>query len=205
MTTNSRPIRRHLFTFVASLTVCAGLYYLLLPLYAKLVLTPSAWFIDFFASAYVRLSAGPGNSFSLGYPGAPEPMVFAFDLYVLFMNVIFVPALVVTTLGLTWRALGRSSVALAIMVVLHSFHVTVIVLHFLTQTPNPVIHYAPPLLASLSDWTYKLADKMGFTLFPFVAWISVCALDLIQLSSSQSEPMVADEEEVTHKTKVESE
>jgi hypothetical protein len=131
-------------------------------------------------------------------------MVFAFDLYVLFMNVIFVPALVITTLGVTWRAVERTSVALIIMVLLHTFHVTVIVLHFLTQAPNPVIHYAPQPLITFSDWTYKLADKMGFTLFPFVAWVSVCALDLVQLPSSQPKPMVAGDEEVAHKTKAES-
>ena len=181
-----RPLNRHLLIFAVGSLICAALFYGLFHAYAKAVLLLSSSVLELFSAGTVQLQNVPGRGFSLLYAHDRQPLLFAFDLFVLFLNLIFAPALVVTTIGLTPRGIRLALVAVAMMAALHVFHIVVLVLHFLSPTPNPVIRDLSPTLGSFSHWAYELADKMGYTLFPFVVWAGLCAKEILQWAPAQN-------------------
>ena len=90
----------------------------------------------------------------------------------------FGSALVLATLGPTTAGWIRAALAALVMLLLHALHVATIALYFpLTQAPipNPLIgENFSPALAAFIRWNYTFTDKMAYTLFPFLAWFSVC-------------------------------
>lgn len=181
--TNPR-IKYYLLAFIAWLAVATAVFYFGYPYYAEAVLFLSERMLGLFTPVSVNLDSLKRMGIALSYPGIQQPMMFRSNLFSVTLNWIFVPALVLTTLMYTTkvRIITRLLSALVLLWVLHAFHVTLILLHFLTGAPNPLI---PPdfssALTSSINWLYSFIDKMGYTLFPFLAWFAVCFKDITSL------------------------
>lgn len=185
---STRPIPRVsglLLRFCLWLAVSVVVYLLLAPVYEAAVLTLSEWLLRPFLTVAVTLNDIHGVGITLHYPGIPRPMAFGYQLLSITLNAFFAPALVMTTVLAVagWRsALLRTAAAVVIMALLHAYHVSVMILHFLVRVPNPLIapdlpHWLGPFFA----WNYGLADHMGYTLFPFIAWFGVCFRQILLL------------------------
>lgn len=183
-------VRRYLFAFTGWLILFAALYLVLFPFYAKAVLWLSAKLLGAFTTTEVRLFAVPGKGIALSYAGGLNPMGFRFDLFSIALNLMFAPALVMTTLRISLRAAGLAALSIGIMAGLHALHVAIIVLHFLTQGTNPLIpENFPAGFAMAIHWSYTFVDKMGYTLFPFIAWFAVCAADVLHFLGRRAGPL----------------
>ena len=177
-------ISRYLFLFCIWLAVSAALFYFFSDQYGVIVLVLSEFVLGFITTVDVNLDHIASIGITLTYPGIPQPMAFRFELFSVTLNLIFAIALVLTTLsGVELRyAVGKIVAALALMLLLHTYHVVMIILNFLTATPNPLIAPDfPRWLAVFIHWNYAFADKMGYTLFPFVAWFAVCFRNIMEL------------------------
>ncbi|MDX1605209.1 MAG: hypothetical protein R3202_03390 [Candidatus Competibacterales bacterium] len=167
------------------LAVSVGLFLLLGPLYSKAVLSLSEFVLRPFLATAVTLNEVLGRGIMLSYPGIPQPLGFRFQLPSITLNLVFATALVMTTMRATsgWpQSLLHILYAVLVMLALHTYHVVVLIMHFLTQAPNPLV--APRLAGWLGDLfhiNYGFADKMGYTLFPFLAWVGVCHRQILSL------------------------
>lgn len=183
-------ISRYLLTFLLWLGLALLVFYFGFDAYAYAVLFIAELVMSLTTPVLVNLDHSDQFGIMLMYPGIPQPMVFRANLFSVTLNWIFVPALVLTTLtfvkpGLL-LSLQRIVIALLIMLLLHALHVVLILLHFLTQATNPLIPPDfPELLAQFIHWLYYFVDKMAYTLFPFIAWIAVCFVDIMALLSPQ--------------------
>ena len=183
----------YLINFFLWLALFALLHYTFFPTYAGLLVTLTERALEFIhGSADFQLGVVPnpegvfgGKGFALLAQGLPRPFLYPHNLYSVTLNFIFVPALVLTTLGTAFSAWVKALIAAALMLLLHTLHVLTIVLYFpLTQAPipNPVISAEfPAWLAAFVRWNYGFTDKMGYTLFPFLAWVSVCFTAIVGL------------------------
>ena len=184
MKKRTTPIKHYLMAFLLWLGISTVVFYLGFSYYAQAVLFLAEQFIGLATPIGVNLDYANRVGITLAYPGIPQPMIFRTNLFSITLNWIFAPALVLSTVtfSLKGRATLRVLGALLIMWVLHAVHVTLILLHFLTQATNPLIPPDfSPLLASFIDWLYVFVDKMGYTLFPFIAWLVVCFKDILDL------------------------
>jgi len=184
MTKRTTPIRQYLLAFLVWLGLSTAVFYLGFAYYAQAILLLAEQILGLFTPVSVDLDYANRVGISLTYPGIAQPMVFRTNLFSIALNWIFAPALVLTisTFAFSGKAVMRLLGALLIMWILHGFHVALILLHFLTQAANPLIPPDfSPLLASFIHWLYAFIDKMGYTLFPFIAWLSVCFKDVIAL------------------------
>jgi hypothetical protein len=153
--------------------------------YGDVVLLLSEWLLRPWLTVPVTLTQVPGMGITLSYPGIRQPLGFRFDLQSITLNLIFVPPLVLTTVAAVagWRStLLRLLQALLVVLFLHAAHMTVLMMHFLTQSPNPLVAPGfPDTLAAFFHQAYRFADKMGYTLFPFIAWVGTCYRPILQL------------------------
>jgi hypothetical protein len=190
MTKRTTPIKHYLLAFLIWLGLATVVFYLGFTYYAQAILFLAEQTINLVTPIGVDLVYNERVGIALTYPGIAQPMVFRTNLFSIALNWIFAPALVLTTntFSFSGKVLTRLLGAIVIMWVLHGLHVALILLHFLTQASNPLI---PPdfstLLASFIHWLYVFIDKMGYTLFPFIAWLSVCFKDIMSLFAP-SEP-----------------
>ena len=186
MTNRSSEALRRVGLF--SLALVAGIYcyYLFAPMYARFVLTFSTWFLAPFVEAPAFVSFSDAKGIIVSSPALVGVMAFRYDLFSICLNVIFAPALVVMTRG--WKNWGWVKViaAVFIMLLLHAGEVVVTLLRFLMEKGNPLMPEASSMAASFVRWLYHFADTMGYTLFPFLAWMIVCAGDLARWAGSRA-------------------
>ncbi len=151
----------------------AVLYYLWFPLYSKLFLWLAEPLLNAVLLQPVELAAPPtGKGFEVLVAEGALP--FRFDLFSIALNLVFAPALVMTTVGFTTSGIVRSLAAIALMALFHALHVDIIVLHFLAQGHPLFPQGVSPWVTSLIHWSYKFADKVANGFFPFLAWVIVC-------------------------------
>ncbi|MFO1350878.1 MAG: hypothetical protein U1F68_09460 [Gammaproteobacteria bacterium] len=173
--TKHNKISQYLLPFMGWLILFGGCYYVFFPTYSNLVLLLTSLILNSFTAIGVSLFDVPGQGIGLIYANATTPLGFRYDLFSIALNAMFAPALVMTTLGPNANAIIRATIAIAIMILLHSFHVLTIILHFLVKSSNPILTaQLAPWLTSLIHWAYTFSDKMGYTFFPFIAWFMVC-------------------------------
>lgn len=166
---------RKLGVFSVTLLVALCLYLLLYTLYGRGVLTLSGWLLRPFIEAPVNVFYTPQKGILLASTAFRGFMAFQYDIFSIGLNVIFAPALVTMTLGWRGWAWSRILASVAIMLLFHASEVTVTFLRFLTENSNPLIPTASSAFTAAAKWVYTFFDKMGYTLFPFVAWLVVCA------------------------------
>ncbi|MCB1813378.1 MAG: hypothetical protein KDK04_16910 [Candidatus Competibacteraceae bacterium] len=184
MKKRTSPIKHYLLAFVLWLGISTGVFYLIFPYYAQAILFLAGHLLSLITPTGVDLAYVDRVGITLTYPGIPQAMVFRTNLFSIALNWIFAPALVLTTVTFSFK--GQAAVrvvnALLIMLVLHTLHVTLILLYFLTQATNPLIPPDfPAILSGFIHWLYVFIDKMGYTLFPFIAWLAVCFKDIVSL------------------------
>ncbi len=178
-----------LAVFSVTLLVALFVYHVLFPVYGRAVLTLGGWLMGPFTEAPAIVSYAEKKGILVTSSALKGVMVFNFDLFTICLNVIFAPALVVMTAGWRGWAWLRVAAAVLIMLLLHSTEVTVTLLRFLTENSNPLIPSASPSAAAFAKWLYSFLDKMGYTLFPFLAWLIVCAKDLSNWSTGDQRPV----------------
>lgn len=152
--------------------VFAALYYWFAPFYMGAVLALADLWVD--AVFPLSLMAHPHGIVVMSAT-APEPMGLPYRLDAIGLNLIFAPALVLATLGAHWSALPRAAAAILIMLLLHSLQILLILLFYLIHPDNTLMSVAPPPAAAAAiRWSYSLLDRMGYALFPFLAWAITC-------------------------------
>lgn len=166
------------FTIALLLALC--LYLLLHAYYGEAVLTVSGWLLRPFVEAPVTVFNSAQKGILLASPAFRGLMQFRYDLFSIGLNLIFAPALVIMTVGWKGRSWIRIAASIVVMLFLHACEVTVTFLRFLTEHGNPLIPMASSAYAAAAKWIYTFFDKMGYTLFPFIAWLVVCAGTLSQ-------------------------
>ena len=184
------PISQYLLAFLLWLGISLAVFYLGFKFYAQAVLFLAEYVFSLVAPVSVDLDYASRLGITLSYPGIAQPMVFRANLFSITLNWIFAPALVLTTVTFSFLGLAiqRLVGAVLIMLVLHTLHVDLILLHFLTSATNPLIPPGfSPLLAGFIHWMYVFIDKMGYTLFPFIAWFAVCFKDIMRLFAPKIE------------------
>jgi hypothetical protein len=97
-------------------------------------------------------------------------------LYLIGLNVIFAPALVLTSIGANIQGVIRAGVAVLIVMLFQTIQVVAIVLFSATHPDNQLfnLHYSDALVASFAA-VYFFLDRMGYALIPFTAWAIACA------------------------------
>jgi hypothetical protein len=105
------------------------------------------------------------------------------------LNLIFAPALVLATVGLSKEAPWRVLVAILIMMGLHAIQITSIAMFYLSHPDNASIAlgYSESTVTALG-WAYRFIDRMSYALFPFVAWALVCLDRLGELFATAAPP-----------------
>lgn len=172
-----------LAVFSVTLILAVYVYYLFFPVYGRTVLTLTGLLLGTLTESPAIVSYAEQKGILVMSPAFEGVMMFKFDLFSICLNVIFAPALVVMTVG--WKGWGwlRVCAAVLIMLLLHTSELVVTLLRFLTESSNPLIPSASAGFAAFAKWLYSFLDKMGYTLFPFLAWLVVCANALSQWSS----------------------
>lgn len=165
--------------FVLGLLIGTTLHYFFWQTYLQPVFAAVPWLLSPFTDANLTLQAIGNQGFSVTYPGIPAPLPFRYNLYSITLNLIFVPALVLAT-SRHWRWLGLQLLgAVMVMMGLHALQLASIMLMHLTSQPNPLLSQQTMAhFAGSAQWLYGLLDKMGYTLFPFLAWILVSGFEL---------------------------
>ena len=184
------PISQYLLAFLLWLGISLAVFYLGFKFYAQAVLFLAEYILGWIAPVSVDLEYVSRLGITLSYPGIAQPMVFRANLFSITLNWIFAPALVLTTVTFSFLGLAVQRVvgAVLIMLVLHTLHVDLILLHFLTSASNPLIPPGfSPFWAGAIHWLYFFVDKMGYTLFPFIAWFAVCFKDIMGLFAPKPE------------------
>lgn len=172
--------------FSVTLVLAFYFYYLLSPVYGRLVLTLSGFLLRPFAQAPAMVSYAEQQGILVTSSAFKGAMAFKFDLFSICLNVVFAPALVIMTTGLRGWGWLRVIVAVLIMMLLHAAEVVVTLLRFLTENSNPLILAASAAFAGFAKWLYSFFDKMGYTLFPFLAWLIVCAGELARWAGGKT-------------------
>ena len=185
MKTRSSEALRRIGLFTLALAAGVYAYFLFAPIYARFVLTLSTWMLGPFVQAPALVSYAEEQGILVFSPAFKGSMEFRYDLFSICLNVIFAPALVVMTRG--WKNWGWLKVIAAVLIMLmfHAGEVVVTLLRFLMEKGNPLIPHASPTAAAFVKWLYTFADTMSYTLFPFVAWMIVCAGDLARWAGSR--------------------
>lgn len=192
----------YLLNFLLWSALLGFVHYAFFPSYAALLMTCADALLEFITGVALRLGPVPTEGiygsagFALLAPGMAQPFHYPHNLYSVTLNFMFAPALVLATLGTSVNAWLRAVAASLIMLLLHTLHVATIALYFpLTQAPlpNPLINKDfPGWLAAFIRWNYTFTDKMGYTLFPFLAWFGVCFGRIVTLLGRLSRPKTPD-------------
>ncbi len=119
-------------------------------------------------------------------PAASHPMGVPYSLYQIGLNVVFAPALVLATTGMTVSGAIRSVAAILVMIVFHSTEVWSIVLFHISHPDNAAIAlgFADSTISTIA-WFYRFLDRMAYAFFPFLAWV-ITSGDLIARFYSES-------------------
>lgn len=160
------------FVFLGWTVVFAGLYYWGSDVYIRLVLAAADVLTDTIIP--VTLQSHPKGIVVLS-PAAQQPMGMPYSMFLTCLNAIFAPALVLTTVGVAWGGIFRASLAILVMLGLHSINASTIVLFHVSHPENPLFdlnlsHQATAVFA----WTYQFFDRMAYAFFPLLAWAIVC-------------------------------
>ena len=175
-------ISKHVGAFCLWLLLFGLLYYVFAPTYIRLLLSFSNLGLDIFIHGQASLFYVPDKGLALAHAKLPGPLGFRYDIYSITLNVIFAPALVMTTLTPSKRAWLLVAVALLIMLFLQAYQLITIVLHFLVDNDvTATIVKVADRFKSFVHWNYTFTDKMSYTLFPFIAWFAVCCRTVIRL------------------------
>jgi hypothetical protein len=150
----------------------AALYALGTDYYAQLVVNTA----DLLTSLVlpVTIETHP-HGFVVYSPEAKQPMGVPYRLTVIGLNIIFAPALVLTTLGVSLSAVARTLISLLVMVFLHGVEVTSIILYQASHPDNAAfaLHFSDAAL-TVVQFFYRFLDRMAYALFPFLAWAIAC-------------------------------
>jgi hypothetical protein len=176
-------VRRYFFRFIAWSLLFALVYFLVFDYYESLVVRVAEVFTDI--AVPVTIQPHP-KGLVITSPKARQPMGAPYSLYLIGLNVIFAPALVMTTVGLTLGGALRSVTAVSIMLILHAINVMLVVLFYVSHPDNPsiVLGFSEPTVATIG-WIYRFFDRMGYALFPFLAWAIVCPDVIARLVSTR--------------------
>lgn len=167
----SKRVSRYLLAFVGWSLLVFGLYHLGADVYARTLLVAADAVTDVFVP--VTLGFHPNGVVILS-PEASAPMGTPYRLYLIGLNVIFAPALVLTTFGLTTQGAVRSLLAIAIVMALQAIQVALIVLFTVTHPDNELFELGfSRASVAVIDWSYTFFDRMGYALLPFIAWALV--------------------------------
>jgi hypothetical protein len=137
------------------------------------------------------------NGFVVFSPEARGPMGVPYRLYLIGLNVIFAPALVLTTFGVSTTGAVRALIAILIVILLQAIQVVFIVLFSASHPDNALfsLDYSDFTVAAIA-WTSTFMDRMGYALFPFLAW-AIVSSDLIRRRPDAS-PTRSDASEPTN-------
>ncbi len=181
--TASIKLRRYFFRFVGWSLLCALVYFLIFDYYASLVVRVA----DVLTDAVIPITIQPHpRGLVITSPNARQPIGIPYSLYLIGLNAIFAPALVLTTAGLTLGGAMRAVAAVLIMLILHAINVMLIVMFYVSHPDNTsiVLGFSEPTVATIG-WVYRFFDRMGYTLFPFLAWAIVCPDVIARLVSTR--------------------
>jgi hypothetical protein len=106
-----------------------------------------------------------------------EPLGLPYNFRTIGLNVIFAPALVLTTLGASIKGAIRAVVAILLMIVLHAMQALSIVLVYAVhpETSGLDLGFSSASFATSVTWVYQFIDRMSYALFPFLVWGVLCA------------------------------
>lgn len=172
-------LSRYLLWFVAWSIIFAVLYNLTAGPYASLVVRIA----DFFTDAVVPVTLEPHpRGLIIMSPEARQPIGAPYSLYIVGLNVIFAPALVLTTVGATLNGGVRALGSIVIMILLTAVKIMSIVLFYLSNPDNAMIDlgFSDATVAVLAS-SYKFMDRMAYAFFPFLAWAIVCPDVIVRL------------------------
>jgi hypothetical protein len=174
VTSKARRLSGYLIKFLLWSGACYGLYYLLFPFYQALVLGGAELVMDL-TFRDIGLKPIEGGGFLLGDPLSRHVAPIGFNLFLIGLNLIFAPALVLTTLGATASGVLRAFAAVAIMALLHIAQVVSILYFFLTHARNTMIPTDfSPFVMQAAPAIYTFFDKMAEAMFPFTVWLLLC-------------------------------
>lgn len=108
-------------------------------------------------------------------PAVSEPMGVPYSVSLIGLNVIFAPALVLATLGMTLDAAVRVLLAILIMIGLQAVEIWSILMFYLSHPDNTwmSLEFSESAVTAYA-WIYRFLDRMCYVLFPFLAWAIVC-------------------------------
>jgi hypothetical protein len=177
-------LSKYLLQFLGWSAAFAVVYHFTADFYAGVLLSGADRLTDVVLPVTLRLHP---NGFVAVSPEATGPMGMPYRLYLIGLNVVFAPALVLTTLGLNRQGVVRALLAVAIVMVLHTLQVVSIVLFSASHPDNVLFNlgYADLTVAVIA-WIYKFMDRMGYALIPFMAWAVVCSDRLPQALQNDS-------------------
>lgn len=171
------------FWFVGWSVLFALVYFLVFDYYAALVVRVA----DVFTDIVVPVTILPHpKGLVITSPEARQSIGAPYSLYLIGLNAIFAPALVLTTVGLTLGGVLRAVAAVLIMLILHAINIMAVVLFYLSHPGNAVIAlgFSESTVATIG-WIYRFFDRMGYGLFPFLAWAIVCRDVIARLVSTR--------------------
>lgn len=180
--TASIKLRRYFFRFIGWSLLFALVYFLVFHYYASLVVRVA----DVVTDVVIPITIQPHpKGLVITSPKALQPIGVPYSLYLIGLNAIFAPALVLTTTGLTLGGALRSVAAVLIMLILHVINIMLIVMFYVSHPDNAsiVLGFSEPMVATIG-WVYRFFDRMGYALFPFLAWAIVCPDVIARLVST---------------------
>ena len=176
-----KKLSGYFLSFIAWSAVFAVLYHLGADVYANVLVVTAETLTNLVLP--VTIHPNP-NGFVVFSSEASAPMGVPYRLYLIGLNVIFAPALVLTTLGANESGAVRALLAVLIVLLLQAIEVVSIVLFSASHPDNTLfsLGFSATTVQSIA-WVYKFLDRMAYALFPFIAW-AIVASDLLRRGSS---------------------